>query len=132
MLESDPASVVAKAYDMVLNGCEVGGGSIRINDPSVQERMFKALGFTEDEITERFGFLTDAFRYGAPPHGGMAYGLDRLVMLMLGLDSIRDVIAFPKVANSSELMSGAPARVDAKQLDDLAIAIIDKKGDNND
>jgi len=117
---------------MVLNGCEVGGGSIRINDPQIQERMFKALGFTQDEITERFGFLTDAFRYGAPPHGGMAYGLDRLVMLMLGLDSIRDVIAFPKVANSSELMSGAPARVDAKQLDDLAIAIIEKKGENDD
>ncbi len=132
MLESDPASVTAKAYDMVLNGCEVGGGSIRINDPQVQERMFKALGFTQEEIAERFGFLTDAFRYGAPPHGGMAYGLDRLVMLMLGLDSIRDVIAFPKVANSSELMSGAPARVDAKQLDDLAIAIIEKKGENND
>lgn len=126
MLESNPAAVTAKAYDMVLNGCEVGGGSIRINDPNVQKRVFTALGFTDEEIAERFGFLTDAFRYGAPPHGGMAYGLDRLVMLMLGLDSIRDVIAFPKVANSSELMSGAPANVDKKQLDDLAIALIEE------
>ena len=126
LLESAPGAVTAKAYDMVLNGCEVGGGSIRINDPQVQKRVFNALGFTDDEIAERFGFLTNAFRYGAPPHGGMAYGLDRLVMLMLGLDSIRDVIAFPKVANSSELMSGAPAAVDAKQLDDLSIAVVGK------
>ena len=122
-LETDPASVLAKAYDMVLNGCEVGGGSIRINDPSLQQRMFKALGFSEEDAQERFGFLIDAFKYGAPPHGGMAYGLDRLVMLMLGCDSIRDVIAFPKVANSSELMSGAPDFVDEKQLTDLAIAV---------
>ncbi len=127
LLETDPASMTAKAYDMVLNGCEVGGGSIRINDPTVQKRVFTALGFTDEQIAERFGFLTDAFRYGAPPHGGMAYGLDRLVMLMLGLDSIRDVIAFPKVANSSELMSGAPANVDRQQLDDLAIALIESK-----
>ena len=127
LLETNPSAMTAKAYDMVLNGCEVGGGSIRINDPSVQKRVFAALGFTDEQIAERFGFLTDAFRYGAPPHGGMAYGLDRLVMLMLGLDSIRDVIAFPKVANSSELMSGAPANVDKAQLDDLSIAIIDSK-----
>ncbi|MBQ2318811.1 MAG: Asp-tRNA(Asn)/Glu-tRNA(Gln) amidotransferase GatCAB subunit C, partial [Clostridia bacterium] len=98
-------------------------GSIRINDPSLQQRMFKALGFSEEDAQERFGFLIDAFKYGAPPHGGMAYGLDRLVMLMLGCDSIRDVIAFPKVANSSELMSGAPDFVDEKQLTDLAIAV---------
>ncbi len=127
LLETDPGAMTAKAYDMVLNGCEVGGGSIRINDPTVQKRVFAALGFTDEEIAERFGFLTDAFRYGAPPHGGMAYGLDRLVMLMLGLDSIRDVIAFPKVANSSELMSGAPANVDTKQLDDLSIALVEHK-----
>ena len=127
LLETNPSAMTAKAYDMVLNGCEGGGGSIRINDPSVQKRVFAALGFTDEQIAERFGFLTDAFRYGAPPHGGMAYGLDRLVMLMLGLDSIRDVIAFPKVANSSELMSGAPANVDKVQLDDLSIAIIDSK-----
>lgn len=122
-LETDPASVLAKAYDMVLNGCEVGGGSIRISDPSLQQTMFKALGFSEEDAQQRFGFLIDAFKYGAPPHGGMAYGLDRLVMLMLGCDSIRDVIAFPKVANSSELMSGAPDFVDQNQLTDLAIAV---------
>ncbi len=127
LLETNPGAMTAKAYDMVLNGCEVGGGSIRINDPTVQKRVFTALGFTDEQIAERFGFLTDAFRYGAPPHGGMAYGLDRLVMLMLGLDSIRDVIAFPKVANSSELMSGAPAEVDKIQLDDLSIAITENK-----
>ena len=124
-LESDPGSVLAKAYDMVLNGCEVGGGSIRINDPALQQRMFKALGFTQEDAQSRFGFLIDAFKYGAPPHGGMAYGLDRLVMLMLGCESIRDVIAFPKVANSGELMSGAPDFVDDAQLRDLAIAVTD-------
>lgn len=124
LLESDPGAVLAKAYDMVLNGTEVGGGSIRISTPDLQERMFKALGFTKEEAQKRFGFLMDAFRYGAPPHGGMAYGLDRLVMLMLGRDSIRDVIAFPKVANSGELMSGAPADVDVKQLEELHIAVL--------
>lgn len=131
MLETDPGKVTAKAYDMVLNGCEVGGGSIRINNPEIQERMFKALGFTAEDAQERFGFLINAFKYGAPPHGGMAYGLDRLVMLMLKLDSIRDVIAFPKVANSSELMSGAPEKVDQVQLDDLSIAIVDKNDKEN-
>lgn len=125
-LESDPGSVLAKAYDMVLNGCEVGGGSIRISDPNLQQRMFKALGFTEEDAQARFGFLIDAFKFGAPPHGGMAYGLDRLVMLMLGCESIRDVIAFPKVANSGELMSGAPDYVDDVQLSDLSIAVTDK------
>ena len=123
-LESDPGHVHAKAYDMVLNGNEVGGGSIRINDPELQRRMFRALGFTPEQAQERFGFLIDAFRYGAPPHGGMAFGLDRLVMLMLGCDSIRDVIAFPKVANSSELMSNAPSAVDEKQLTELGIAVL--------
>ena len=122
-LETKPASVLARAYDMVLNGCEIGGGSIRINDPSMQQRMFKALGFTDEDAQERFGFLIDAFKYGAPPHGGMAYGLDRLVMLMLGCESIRDVIAFPKVANSGELMSGAPDFVEQKQLTELSIAV---------
>lgn len=124
MIESDPGKVCAIAYDMVLNGNEVGGGSIRINNPELQQRMFKALGFTPEEAQRRFGFLTDAFRFGAPPHGGMAFGLDRLVMLMLGCDSIREVIAFPKVANSGELMSGAPTDVDKKQLDELGISII--------
>ncbi len=126
-IESDPGSVCAIAYDMVLNGNEVGGGSIRINDPDLQKRMFKALGFTPEQAQERFGFLTDAFRYGAPPHGGMALGLDRLVMLMLGCDSIRDVIAFPKVASSGELMSNAPTGVDEAQLTELGIALLPKE-----
>ncbi|MDF1494701.1 aspartate--tRNA ligase [Caproiciproducens sp. CPB-2] len=126
-LESDPGNVCAIAYDMVLNGNELGGGSIRINDPELQQRMFRALGFTPEEAQKRFGFLTDAFRYGAPPHGGMAFGLDRLVMLMLGCDSIRDVIAFPKVASSSELMSGAPTDVDEKQLTELGIGLLPKE-----
>ena len=125
-LETEPESVLARAYDMVLNGCEIGGGSIRINDPSMQQRMFKALGFTDEDAQERFGFLIDAFKYGAPPHGGMAYGLDRLVMLMLGCESIRDVIAFPKVANSGELMSGAPDFVEQKQLTELSISVTEK------
>lgn len=124
MLTSDPGSVCAKAYDMVLNGNEIGGGSIRINTPEVQRQMFQALGFTPEQAQQRFGFLIDAFRYGAPPHGGMAFGLDRLVMLMLGCDSIRDVIAFPKVANSSELMSSAPDVVDPKQLEELGLSIV--------
>ena len=103
-VESDPGSVRALAYDMVLNGCELGGGSIRINDPAVQDRMLKALGFSEERARESFGFLMDAYQYGAPPHGGMAFGFDRMVMLMLKRDSIRDVIAFPKVQNASDLM----------------------------
>lgn len=121
---SDPANCHAKAYDMVLNGCEVGGGSIRINDSELQQTMFKALGFTDEEAKERFGFLIDAFSYGAPPHGGMAYGLDRLVMLMLNKDSIRDVMAFPKVQNASELMTMCPAEVDTAQLTELGISTI--------
>ena len=130
-LESDPGSVCAKAYDMVLNGTEVGGGSIRIHDRELQARMFKALGFTEEDAQERFGFLLDAFKYGAPPHGGMAYGLDRLVMLMCGCDSIRDVMAFPKVQNASELMSKCPSWVDEKQLDELGIAIKHREDDSS-
>jgi aspartyl-tRNA synthetase len=126
-IESDPGNVCAIAYDMVLNGNEVGGGSIRINNTELQQRMFKALGFTPEEAQKRFGFLTDAFRYGAPPHGGMAFGLDRLVMLMLDCDSIRDVIAFPKVASSAELMSNAPTEVDASQLTELGIGILPKE-----
>jgi aspartyl-tRNA synthetase len=126
-LESDPGSVCAIAYDMVLNGNELGGGSIRINNPELQQRMFKALGFTPEEAQKRFGFLIDAFRYGAPPHGGMALGLDRLVMLMLDCDNIRDVIAFPKVASSAELMSNAPTEVDQAQLTELGIGILPKE-----
>mgnify|MGYP004495541395 FL=1 len=122
-LESDPYSVNSIAYDLVLNGNEVGGGSIRINNPELQERMFKALGFSQEEARRRFGYLIDAFKYGAPPHGGMAFGLDRLVMLMLDCPSIRDVMAFPKVASSAELMTQSPAPVDQKQLDELSISI---------
>ncbi len=123
-LETDQGNCYARAYDIVLNGCEMGGGSIRVNDPKLQERMFAALGFTEERARENFGFLIDAYKYGAPPHGGMAYGLDRMVMLMLKRDSIRDVIAFPKVQNASELMSGAPGVLEDKQYKELSIAYV--------
>ena len=127
MIDTDPGSVRARAYDLVLNGTELGGGSIRISDPELQEKMFEALGFTPEQAKERFGFLLDAFRYGVPPHGGMAYGLDRLVMLLLEKDSIRDVMAFPKVQNASELMTGCPAEVEQKSLDELSIAVTAKE-----
>ena len=117
----------AKAYDIVLNGVELGGGSIRIFREEMQEKMFSVIGLSKETAAERFGFLLEAFKYGAPPHGGMAYGLDRLVMLMTGSQSIRDVIAFPKVQNASELMSGAPDTVDEKQLDEMGIAIIKRE-----
>ena len=120
---TDKAGCRARAYDIVLNGTELGGGSIRINTPELQTKAFEALGISEEDIQERFGHLVNAFRYGAPPHGGLAYGLDRLVMLMTGASSIRDVIAFPKVQNASDLMMNCPDVVDAKQLDDLSIAI---------
>ena len=123
LMESDPGHCRARAYDLVLNGVELGGGSIRISDPAVQSRMFAALGMSPEEAQEKFGFLLNAFRYGVPPHGGMAYGLDRLVMLLLGKDSIRDVIAFPKVQNASELMTDCPGTVEQKSLDELSIAI---------
>ena len=122
-VETDSGACHAVAYDIVLNGVEMGGGSMRINDPALQDRMFHALGFTEEKARESFGFLMDAYKYGAPPHGGMAYGLDRMVMLMLGKDSIRDVIAFPKVQNGGEPMSGAPDTVDEQQLKDLCISL---------
>ena len=122
-LDTDPARVRAKAYDIVLNGSEIGGGSLRIYDSELQQKMFEKLGFTKEEAWERFGFLMGAFKYGTPPHGGMAYGLDRLVMIMAGCDSIRDVIAFPKVQNASELMSNAPDFVDEKQLVELGIKV---------
>lgn len=124
-LDSDPDKVFAKAYDLVLNGIELSSGSIRITDPDLQKKMFKALGLSDEEAYQKFGFLTDAFKYGAPPHGGMGIGLDRLVMCMLGCGSLRDVVAFPKVSNSSELMSGAPAPVDDKQLRELHIAAVE-------
>ena len=122
-LDSDPSKVFAKAYDLVLNGVELSSGSIRINDPELQKKMFNALGLSDEDAAEKFGFLVDAYRYGAPPHGGFGIGLDRLVMLMCGSESIRDVIAFPKVANASEIMSGAPGNVDEQQLVDLSIAV---------
>jgi aspartyl-tRNA synthetase len=120
-LESDPGRVRAKAYDIVLNGVEIGGGSIRIHNQELQSKMFQMLGMSDEQAWERFGFLLEAFKYGTPPHGGMAYGLDRLVMLMAGKSSIRDVIAFPKVQNASCLMSNAPDFVEAKQLKELHI-----------
>lgn len=123
-LDSDPDKVFAKAYDLVLNGVELSSGSIRITDPELQNKMFAALGMSKEEAHAKFGFLTDAFQYGAPPHGGMGIGLDRLVMLMLKQDSIRDCIAFPKVQNASELMTECPSEVDAKQLEELFISII--------
>ncbi len=125
-LDSAPEKVFAKAYDLVLNGVELSSGSIRITDPELQGKMFRALGLSDEEAHEKFGFLTDAFRFGAPPHGGMGIGLDRLVMLMCKAENLRDVIAFPKVSNSSELMSGAPAPVDENQLTDLSIALINE------
>lgn len=124
LLDTDPAKVRAIAYDMCLNGNELGGGSLRIYHRDLQEKMFEALGFTKEEAYERFGFLLDAFQYGVPPHGGLAYGLDRIVMLMAKADSIRDVIAFPKVKDASDPMSDAPNIVEEKQLKELGIAIV--------
>ncbi|MDD3337484.1 MAG: aspartate--tRNA ligase [Lachnospiraceae bacterium] len=123
LVESDPGKARAKAYDIVLNGTEIGGGSVRIHQDDVQEMMLKALGFTHEQAYEQFGFLLNAFKYGVPPHAGLAYGLDRLVMLMAKKDSIRDVIAFPKVKDASDLMSEAPQPVDPKQLEELGLEI---------
>ncbi len=123
-LMTDPGDCYARAYDMVLNGCELGGGSIRINDTEIQDKMLQALGLSEEVAKARFGFLLEAEKYGVPPHGGMAFGLDRMVMLMLDRPSIRDVIAFPKVQTASELMTQCPTEVDKKNLDELHIAII--------
>ena len=128
-LDTDPGRVRAKAYDIVLNGTELGGGSIRIHDQGVQSKMFEMLGMSQDEAQLKFGFLLEAFKYGVPPHGGLAFGLDRLVTLMLGLEDIRDVIAFPKVQNASELMSRCPAPADPKALEELGIAVVGKKED---
>ena len=123
LLDTDPGAVRAKAYDIVLNGTEIGGGSVRIHQNDVQEKMFEMLGFTKEQAHERFGFLLDAFKYGVPPHAGLAYGLDRLVMLMAKEDSIRDVIAFPKVKDASCLMTEAPSPVDAAQLEELGLEV---------
>ncbi|MEE1030690.1 MAG: aspartate--tRNA ligase [Ruminococcus sp.] len=126
-IDSDPGRVRAKAYDIVLNGTELGGGSVRIHQNDIQEKMFEALGFTKEQAQEQFGFLLSAFKYGVPPHAGLAYGLDRLVMLMAKQDSIRDVIAFPKVKDASCLMTDAPNVVDEKQLEELGIAVAEEK-----
>ena len=128
-LDSDPGRVRAQAYDIVLNGTEIGGGSIRIHQNDIQERMFEALGFTKEAAYEQFGFLLDAFKYGVPPHAGLAYGLDRLVMLMTKEDSIREVIAFPKVKDASCLMTEAPGQVDPSQLEELGIALTEAEED---
>jgi aspartyl-tRNA synthetase len=121
-LDSDPRRIKAQAYDLVLNGFEVGGGTIRIHDGAIQEKVFNLLGMTEETCRQMFGFLLDALSFGAPPHGGIALGLDRLVMLFAGCDNIRDCIAFPKTMKASDLMTGAPDVVAAKQLEELHIA----------
>ena len=123
-IDSDPGSVRAKAYDIVLNGTELGGGSVRIHQSDIQEKMFEVLGFTKERAHEQFGFLLDAFSYGVPPHAGLAYGVDRMIMHMVHADSIRDVMAFPKVKDASDLMSEAPGTVDTTQLEELGIAIV--------
>ena len=126
-VDTDPGACRAIAYDIVLNGTELGGGSIRIHDAEIQSKMFKALGISDEDAQEKFGYLVEAFKYGVPPHGGMAFGLDRLVTLLLGLEDIRDVIAFPKVQNASELMSKAPGLPDAGALEELGLAVVAKE-----
>ena len=125
-IDTEPGKVRAKAYDIVLNGTELGGGSVRISNNDIQNKMFEVLGFTKERAEEQFGFLLNAFKYGVPPHAGLAYGLDRMVMLMAKEDSIRDVIAFPKVKDASCLMTEAPTRVEQKQLDELGIALVEE------
>ena len=126
-IDSDPGAVRAVAYDIVLNGTELGGGSVRIHMDDVQEKMLEVLGFSKERAEEQFGFLLTAFKYGVPPHAGLAYGLDRMIMLFTGSDSIRDVIAFPKVKDASDLMMRAPSAVDAKQLEELSLSIAVKE-----
>jgi aspartyl-tRNA synthetase len=127
LLESDPASVKAQAYDLVLNGYELGGGSLRIFERDVQEKMFSVLGFTKEQAVEQFGFLLEAFEYGTPPHGGIALGLDRMVMLLAGRSNLRDTIAFPKTASASDLLTDAPGEVSGAQLDELHLSLNVKK-----
>ena len=125
LLENNPSSVRAKAYDMVVNGMEIGGGSIRIHDSKIQEKMFTALGFSVEEAWDKFGFLLEAFKYGTPPHGGIAFGLDRLIMLLAGEESIREVIAFPKTQNASCPLTNAPSEADNSSLIELGIGLLD-------
>jgi aspartyl-tRNA synthetase len=122
-VEADPGAIRAKAYDLVLNGSEIGGGSIRIHDAALQARMFARLGISAEEAKERFGFFLESLEYGTPPHGGIALGVDRIVAILAGESSIREVIAFPKTANAVDLMAGAPSPVDAKQLRELHLKI---------
>ena len=128
LLATDPGAVRARAYDVVMDGTELGGGSIRIHDTALQSRMFELLGIGPEEAEARFGFFLEALRYGAPPHGGIALGLDRMVMLLAGAPSLRDVIAFPKTASATDLMTDAPSGVDAKQLRELGIAVSREEG----
>jgi len=124
LLETSPHLARSRSYDMVLNGNELGGGSIRIHDPALQSKVFRLLGIEKEQAEKRFGFLLNAFRYGAPPHGGIAFGLDRIVMLLTGSKSLRDVIAFPKTASAMSLMDEAPSEVDEKQLKELHIRVV--------
>ena len=126
LIDTDPLAVRAKAYDLVINGQEAGGGSIRIHSKEVQNKMFETLGFTDEKIEKMFGWFVTALNYGTPPHGGLAFGLDRLIMLLSKTDNIKDVIAFPKVQNASDLMTEAPSEVEEKQLRDLSIGITAK------
>jgi len=128
ILESDPGNVRANAYDLVINGVEIGGGSVRIHDAEVQKRMFRVLGFTDDEARAQFGFLMNAFRYGAPPHGGIAFGFDRWVSLFAGSETIRDFIAFPKNNAGRDVMIDSPSEISQQQLDELQLEIKKKQG----